>query len=178
MFLNMIYGEAWKWGGAPKELVIWSPDEPILRMVSKPALSFDKELKVLLADMSKTMGDSGGVGISAIQIGVPYRVMCVRKKLDVLYIINPEVLSVSEEKVGMKEGCLSIPGVNVNVFRPKECVVQFQNVEGDLIKMELTGTTARIFLHELDHLDGKIMLDRVNRLTYSTALKKLKKRIK
>lgn len=175
MYLDMLYGESWRWGGETRNVVKWplalvdKGNADILKKVSTPCIEFDGQLKTLVASMTKTMTDNRGVGISAIQIGVPYRVVCVRGNSGITFAVNPRVVASSDEKTSMKEGCLSFPKLFVSVFRPSECEVEYQDLDGQMRKIACEGLEARVFQHEIDHLNGLTMLDRIAKLWQNDA---------
>jgi peptide deformylase len=154
--------------------IIFLP-EPILRRKAKPVTKFDKELQTLIDDMIETMRDAPGVGLAAPQINIPQQLAVVEyaegeddeeteedappkpKKLYVL--INPEIVKVSEEKVMGIEGCLSIPGLVGEVERHESIQVKALNRHGNPVKLKVSGWMARIFQHEIDHLNGVLYTD-------------------
>ena len=128
-----------------------------------------------------------GLGLSANQIGMPVKVFAMRVNESDYAIVcfNPEIEEESEEMVMMTEGCLSFPSLYLNKRRPEKLVVKYQNVDGDFIDAHFEGLAARVFHHEMDHMEGKTFLDGVSKILLQTArkkqkkiLKKLKKKIK
>lgn len=142
-------------------------DNTILRTVSKPVKKFNKKkLSRFFADMEETMHDANGVGIAAPQVGVNDRaVVCYfNHGTDhelIVNMINPVILDRSDEMIVEDEGCLSIPGKFDQVARHKEVTVKFQDMKGNEHVLKLIGYNARIAQHEVDHLDGKLYIDRV-----------------
>ncbi len=160
--------------------------EPILRRKAKPITKFDKELQTLIDDMIETMRDAPGVGLAAPQVNIPDQLIVVEysedeeedeedgdaedvesnppkpKKLFVM--INPEIVKASEEKVLGIEGCLSIPGLQGEVERHEAIQVKGLNRYGKSQKLKLDGWMARIFQHEIDHLNGILFTDRATRI--------------
>jgi len=154
--------------------IIYLP-EPILRKKAKPVTKFDKDLQTLIDDMIETMREAPGVGLAAPQINLPMRLAVIEyaegedeepenedappppKKLFVL--INPEIVKVSEEKVLGIEGCLSIPGLIGEVERHEAIQVKALNRHGQPVKLKVDGWMARIFQHEIDHLNGVLFTD-------------------
>ncbi|MBM3181102.1 MAG: peptide deformylase [Chloroflexi bacterium] len=151
--------------------------EPILRRKAKPVSKFDKDLQTLIDDMIETMREAPGVGLAAPQINISQQLAVVEyaeneddeeedneeapsrpKKLFVL--INPEITKASEEKVIGVEGCLSIPGLLGEVERHKSVQVKALNRHGIPVKLKTEGWMARIFQHEIDHLNGVLFTDR------------------
>ncbi|MBK6646022.1 MAG: peptide deformylase [Anaerolineales bacterium] len=153
--------------------------EPILRKKAKPVTKFDKDLQTLIDDMIETMREAPGVGLAAPQINLPMQLAVVeyaegedeeleegapepKKKLYVL--INPEIIKVSEEKVMGIEGCLSIPGLVGEVERYEAIQVKALNRHGAPVKIKVDGWMARIFQHEIDHLNGELFTDKAVRV--------------
>ncbi|NOH04730.1 MAG: peptide deformylase [Chloroflexi bacterium] len=152
---------------------------PILRRKAKPVIKFDKTLQTVIDDMIETMREAPGVGLAAPQIDLPMQLAVVeyaegedeeeenedreiKKKLYVL--VNPEIVKVSEEKVNGVEGCLSIPGLVGEVERHKEIQVRALNRHGKPVKHKVEGWMARIFQHEIDHLNGVLFTDRAAKI--------------
>lgn len=163
--------------------IIFLP-EPILRRKAKPVIKFDKDLQTLIDDMIETMREAPGVGLAAPQINIPQQLAVIEyaededeeeeeneenedappkpKKLYV--IINPEIIKVSEEKIMGVEGCLSIPGLLGEVERHEAIQVKALNRHGKPVKLKLDGWMARIFQHEIDHLNGELFTDKATRV--------------
>jgi len=151
---------------------------PILRRKAKPVTKFDKDLQTLIDDMIETMREAPGVGLAAPQIDLPMQLAVIeyaegedeeenegkelKKKLFVL--INPEIVKTSEEKVFGVEGCLSIPGLIGEVERHEAIQVKALNRHGQPVKIKVDGWMARIFQHEIDHLNGVLFTDRATRV--------------
>ena len=134
---------------------ILTDKEPALHKVCKPVTVFDEKLHKLLDDMHETLTDSQGVGLAAPQIGILRRVVLVDTGEEVLELVNPEILEVDGEQTGA-EGCLSVPGKYGLVTRPYWAKVRAQDRFGNWYEAEGEELTARCFCHELDHLDGII----------------------
>ena len=134
---------------------ILTDKEPALHKVCKPVTSFDWRLHKLLEDMKDTLIDSGGVGLAAPQVGILRRVVLVDTGEEILELINPELIETDGEQVGA-EGCLSVPGKYGLVKRPYWAKVRAQDRDGDWFEAEGKELIARCFCHELDHLDGII----------------------
>ena len=134
---------------------ILTDKEPALHKVCKPVTEFDAKLHRLLDDMHETLTDSQGVGLAAPQIGILRRVVLVDTGDEVLELVNPELLEVDGEQTGA-EGCLSVPGKYGLVTRPYWAKVRAQDRYGNWYEAEGEELTARCFCHELDHLDGII----------------------
>ena len=129
--------------------------EPALHKVCKPVEVFDQKLHTLLDDMRETLIESGGVGLAAPQVGILRRVVLVDTEEEILELINPTLVETDGEQVGA-EGCLSVPGKYGLVKRPYYAKVRAQDREGNWYEAEGEELIARCFCHELDHLDGII----------------------
>ena len=134
---------------------ILTDKEPALHKVCKPVTSFDQKLHKLLDDMTETLIDSNGVGLAAPQVGILRRVVLVDTGEGILELINPELIETDGEQVG-PEGCLSVPGKYGLVKRPYYAKVRAQDREGNWYEAGGEELIARCFCHELDHLDGII----------------------
>ncbi len=146
--------------------ILTGTDNPILRAKAQAVTKFDASLKKLANAMKKTMKDSNGLGLAAPQVGKSVRMFTMiynfkQKDEMVLTVVNPEILAVSEDECTDDEGCLSLPGLWKKVKRPFEISVKFYDTNGAMMKMTLSGLNAREFLHENDHLDGVLFVDRV-----------------
>lgn len=127
--------------------------EPALHKVCRPVTNFDRRLHKLLDDMKETLEDAGGVGLAAPQVGILRRVVLVDNGTEVLELVNPELVETSGEQEG-PEGCLSLPGKYGLVKRPAYAKVRAQDRNGEWFEAEGEEIVARCFCHELDHLDG------------------------
>ncbi len=158
--------------------IVTLPD-PILRRKARPVSSFDKSLQTLIDDMIETMRDAPGVGLAAPQVGVGQRLIVIeyaeppeegegeeeKKIKPKLYVMaNPEIVKTSEEKVLGVEGCLSIPGLVGEVERYETIQVKGLNRRGQPMKVKAEGWLARIFQHEIDHVNGVVFPDRATRV--------------
>ncbi|MBB5044373.1 peptide deformylase [Shinella fusca] len=164
-----------------KPLIIL-PD-PILRQASKPIETVDGEVKKLAADMLETMYDAPGIGLAAIQIGVPRRmlVLDVSKEGDdktPLVFINPEIVSSSDERSVYEEGCLSIPDYYAEVERPAKIKVRHLDAEGREQMTEADGLLATCLQHEIDHLNGILFIDHISKLKREMVIRKFTKAAK
>lgn len=164
--------------------IVEVPDQR-LKQVSKPVETFDDDLKVLVEDMFDTMYDAPGIGLAAIQVGVPLRVLVidlqepleeggdpVRKPLT---FINPEILDPSEDMAVYQEGCLSVPDQFADVDRPATCRARWQDPEGNVHQADFDGLMATCLQHEMDHLEGILFIDHLSRMKRNMVLKKLEK---
>ncbi len=159
--------------------IVTYPHE-ILKKPTEKVDVIDKEVKEIIRDMFDTMYDAEGVGLAANQIGVPLRVMVIdtSPKEDApplkLVLINPEIVE-SEGKVKYKEGCLSFPGLSVEVERAKKVKIKALNEHGEPVELTLEDFPAIVFQHELDHLLGITFVDRLKGWRRRMALEKYKK---
>jgi peptide deformylase len=129
----------------------------------------------LAQDLVKFMYDNNGIGLAANQLGLPYRAFAMRGHPQNFVCFNPRVVQPSEQQVILEEGCLTYPGLLVKIKRPQHVRVRFTMANGETRTDTFTGMTARIFQHELDHLDGIKFFDRANRYHKEQALKKWKR---
>jgi len=159
--------------------IVELPD-PLLREVSRPIESVNDEIRTLIDDMLETMYDAPGVGLAAIQIGLPLRLFVTDTAREgeqprPLAFINPEIVWSSEEVCEYEEGCLSIPDVNGNVKRPAEVKIKFLDRDGVEQELHCTGLQATCVQHELDHLNGVLFIDYLSRLKRERVIKKFAK---
>ncbi|MBU6373196.1 MAG: peptide deformylase [Alphaproteobacteria bacterium] len=160
--------------------ILTVPD-PVLKQVSKPVEGpVTDELRRLMDDMLETMYDAPGIGLAAVQIGVPLRiiVMDLAKKGEPpapRYFVNPEILWASEEKKGWEEGCLSVPEIYDEIERPARIRVRYMDYDGTTIEEEAEGLYAVCLQHEMDHLEGTLFIDYLSRLKRDSAIRKVKK---
>lgn len=141
---------------------IMTVKEPCLHKVCRPVEKFDGKLHRLLDDMKETLADSGGVGLAAPQVGILRRVVVVDTGEEMLELVNPELLETSGEQVG-SEGCLSVPGKYGIVKRPNYAKVRAYDRDGNEFEVEGEELMARCFCHELDHLDGIVYTEIMER---------------
>jgi peptide deformylase len=166
---------------ALREILIL-PDKR-LRQVSEPVKKIDAGIRTLVEEMFETMYDAPGIGLAAIQIGAPKRVviMDLAKKDEPKapqVFINPEILWVSEDKATYEEGCLSIPEYYGDVERPAQVKVKFLDLEGEPQEIEANGLLATCLQHEIDHLNGVLFIDHMSKLKRDRVLKKFTKAAK
>ena len=159
--------------------ILTAPD-PRLKAVSEPVARVDDSIRKLVADLTDSMYAANGIGLAAVQIGVPKRVLVMdlaqqEGKKDPKAYINPKILWASEELVTMEEGCLSVPDVWDDVKRPARIRAEYQDEHGKHHTIEADGLLACCLQHEMDHLDGVLFIDHLSRLKRSMALKKLAK---
>ncbi len=159
--------------------IITLPDEKILREVSKPAV-VDNTARKLWDDMLETMYEAPGIGLAAIQIGVPQRMLVVDlakegEAAKPLFVANPEIVWSSEDQSDYEEGCLSIPEYYEMVTRPSGIRMRYLDRQGEAREIEAQGLLATCLQHEIDHLDGILFIDHISKLKRDRVLKKFMK---
>ena len=150
--------------------------DPVLKSSATPVDRFDDSLRRQVSRMAGLMNDALGVGLAAPQLGLSQRLLVYRIGPDapLIALVNPRVEWVSEDLETLDEGCLSIPGITVDVDRPLHVRVRAQDEEGDERLVEASGLEARVIQHEMDHLDGVLILDRTSRDERKRALRELR----
>lgn len=143
--------------------IVTEGDE-VLTKVCRPVEKFDGKLEELLEDMYETMQEANGVGLAAPQVGIRRRVVVIDVGDGPIELVNPEILSMSEEEEEEMEGCLSFPGKYGLVKRPHKVWVRAQDRDGNLFELEGEGLLARAFCHEIDHLDGVLFVTHATRM--------------
>jgi peptide deformylase len=166
---------------AKREILI-IPD-PKLRLTSEPVAAIDASVRALIDDMFETMYDAPGIGLAAIQIGIPQRIvtMDLAKKDEPKapqVFINPEVTWSSDELAAYEEGCLSIPDYYAEVERPKAVKVKYMDADGKQHEIEADGLLATCLQHEIDHTNGVLFIDHISKLKRDMVMKKFKKAAK
>jgi peptide deformylase len=166
-------------------LPILEVPDPRLRQISSPVKKVDDEVRALIADMFETMYDAPGIGLAAIQVGVPKRILVMDLQepeeedgppvKDPRVFINPEIVTASEQQVPYMEGCLSIPDQYADVDRPDRIRARWLDENGQQHDEELDGLLAVCLQHEMDHLEGVLFIDHLSRLKREMVLKKLAK---
>lgn len=136
--------------------------EPVLRKKSKKVEKIDAKITQLLDDMAETMYDADGVGLAAPQVGILKRVVVIDVGEELIELINPEIIETSGEQID-DEGCLSVVGESGEVKRPNYVKVRALNRNGDTIELEGEELLARAFCHEIDHLDGILFVDKIEK---------------
>jgi len=152
--------------------------DPVLRAKARPVEVFDDELRREVARMGALMEDSIGIGLAATQLGQLRRVLVYRVEHDspVIAVVNPVLEWHGRDEEILEEGCLSLPGVTVEVERPVHVRVRAQDELGDETTIEASGLEARVLQHEMDHLDGVLILDRTSREQRKNAVRALRER--
>ncbi len=159
--------------------ILTAPD-PRLKLVSEPVAGVDDALRALMDDMLETMYDAPGIGLAAIQIGVPKRVivMDLAKKDEEpqpRYFVNPEILWRSDELSAYEEGCLSVPEQYEDVERPARVRARWLDYDGQPVEMECEGLLATCLQHEMDHLEGVLFVDHLSKLKRDIIMRKMTK---
>ena len=173
--------------------------DPRLKTVSTTVEVFDDDLRTLVDDMFETMYAANGIGLAAIQVGVPKRLLVIDlqpedpdaepepcdhdghhhhhqpTKKEPRVFVNPEILDPAEELATYQEGCLSVPDIFADVDRPARCRVRWQDLDGNTHEEVMEGLAATCIQHEMDHLEGILFIDHLSRLKRQMALKKLQK---
>lgn len=156
---------------------------PVLKTVSKPLATVGEDVLGLLDDMLDTMYDAPGIGLAAVQIGIPKRLIVIDvakedQPRDPIYLINPEVVWQSDEKAEYEEGCLSIPEIYDMVTRAAEVKVRYIDRGGNEVERHCDGLLATCIQHEIDHLNGVLFIDYLSRLKRERIIKKFTKAAK
>jgi len=160
--------------------ILIHPD-PRLKATAAPIGSVDKEMRALADDMLETMYDAPGIGLAGPQIGIMQRILvmdCIKDedaKPEPMVLINPEILSASEELNIYDEGCLSIPDQYAEVERPAVVKVQWTDLDGKIVQEEFDGLWATCVQHEIDHLNGKLFIDHLKPLKRQMITRKMQK---
>ncbi|MGM0640762.1 MAG: peptide deformylase [Thermotogota bacterium] len=152
--------------------------DPVLRGKTEEIKIFDERFRDLIDKMYSEMYKSDGVGLAAPQVGMPYKFFVMDDGQGKKAVINPKILSFSDENITFEEGCLSIPEIFAEIERPKTIKVEYYNEYGEKIEEELTDYTARIFQHENDHLNGILFTDKLSVVSKQRIKKKLQELIK
>ena len=157
--------------------------DPFLRQKSIKVDKVDEETQTLIKDMLETMYQAPGIGLAAIQIGVPKRVIVIdlsrdNEKKNPLYFVNPEIITNSNINASYEEGCLSVPGQFAEINRPNKCKVKYLDYNGDEKILDAEGLLATCIQHEMDHLEGILFIDYLSKLKKSMIVKKLSKQKK
>lgn len=163
-----------------KRDILIIPDR-VLREVSAPVETIGDDTRALIDDMLETMYAAPGIGLAAIQIGIPQRVVTIDiskdddSPPDPIALVNPEIIWTSEERRVYEEGCLSIPEYFEEVERPDRCVVRFQDRDGETREIEADGLLSTCVQHEMDHLNGVLFIDHLSRLKREKVMRKFTK---
>ena len=150
--------------------------DPVLRTPSDPVRAFDDWLAALIRDLEETVDHPGRAGVAAPQIGVGVRAFSYNIDGVIGHMVNPVIVERSEETQDGDEGCLSVPGIWAPTVRAMRCVAEGFDVQGEPLRLEGEGLMARCLQHEVDHLDGKVFLDRLTGEARKSALRALRDR--
>ena len=170
---------------------IYETPDPVLRQISTPVEALDRAIRTLIADMFETMYDGPGIGLSAVQVGVPRRLLVMDLQepadpedpespvvKDPRVFINPQILAHSDHAVPYTEGCLSVPDQYAEVMRPDQVRARWMDEHGQTHEKDLDGLLAVCLQHEMDHLEGVLFIDHLSKLKRDMVLKKLAKQRK
>ena len=152
--------------------IIRTEEDPILRKCSRPVTKFDEKLGQILDDMKETMAKANGAGLAAVQVGMLRRIIVVDAGDGVVELVNPEIIEADGEQEG-EEGCLSLPNKWAIVKRPNHVKVRAQTRTGAWRIFEGEGLKARAFCHEIDHLDGHLFIDRMEKMRTEDEVRRL-----
>jgi len=162
--------------------ILTEPNE-ILRKKSLPVDNVDKDLQILMDDMLETMYAAPGIGLAAIQVGIPKRIIVLdigqkegNKKP--FFLVNPEIIQKSKNLLTYEEGCLSVPGQFAEIDRPDKCHVKYLDYYGEKKEINAEGMLATCIQHEMDHLEGILFIDYLSKLKKTMIIKKLSKQKK
>jgi len=161
------------------KLILTEPNK-LLRQVSKPVENVGQEERDLMDDMLDTMYAAPGIGLAAIQIGVPKRIIVMdisgnNDKKEPRYFVNPIIINKNKEKAKYEEGCLSVPDQFAEIERPNTCDVEYLDYDGKKKLLKTDGLLATCIQHEMDHLEGILFIDYLSKLKKSIIIKKLSK---
>ena len=159
--------------------ILTEPDK-LLRQVSKPVEKVGELERELMKDMLDTMYTAKGIGLAAIQIGVPKRIIVMdiskeENKKKPMYFVNPIIIKKNDEKVTYEEGCLSVPNQFAEIDRPSKCEVEYLDYNGNKQHLKAEGLLATCIQHEMDHLEGILFIDYLSKLKKTIIIKKLSK---
>ena len=162
--------------------ILTEPNE-ILRKKSLPVDNVDKDLQILMDDMLDTMYAAPGIGLAAIQVGIPKRVIVLdieqkEGEKKPLFFVNPEIIQKSKNLSTYEEGCLSVPGQFAEIDRPDKCHIKYLDYYGEKKEIKAEGMLATCIQHEMDHLEGILFIDYLSKLKKSMIIKKLSKQKK
>ncbi|MBO6730005.1 MAG: peptide deformylase [Maricaulis sp.] len=153
---------------------------PVLKEISQPVEQVDDALRALMDDMLETMYEADGIGLAAIQVGVPKRVIVMdlsgpEEKAEPKFFVNPVLSDPSEDKRPYDEGCLSVPGYYETIERPEKIKLTYLDYDGNEVEEIAEGMFATCIQHEMDHLEGVLFIDYLSRLKRQRAVQKVKK---
>ena len=159
--------------------IITVPDDT-LKKISEPVEKVGANEKKLINDLFETMYKSKGIGLAAVQIGILKRILVIDvsskdEKKEPLSFINPKIKKISDETSTYEEGCLSIPDTFIEIERPKICEVEYIDLDGKVQNMKCDGLLSTCLQHEINHLDGKLIIDHLSKLKRDLIIKKISK---
>ena len=162
--------------------ILIEPNE-ILRQKSLPVENVDKDIQILMDDMLETMYAAPGIGLAAIQVGIPKRIIVLdieqkEGKKNPIFLVNPEIVEKSENFLTYEEGCLSVPGQFAEIDRPDKCYIKYLDYYGEKKEIKAEGMLAICIQHEIDHLEGILFIDYLSKLKKTIIIKKLSKQKK
>ena len=162
------------------KLILTEPNK-LLRQISKPVQTVTKEEQKLMDDMLDTMYEANGIGLAAIQIGVPKRIIVMDignrdKEKEPMYFVNPIIKNKNSNHSTYEEGCLSVPNQFAEIDRPTTCEVEYLDYDGNKKILKASGLLATCIQHEMDHLEGILFIDYLSKLKKSIIIKKLSKK--
>jgi len=162
------------------KIILTEPNK-LLRKVSEAVTSVGIEEQMLMDDMLETMYEANGIGLAAIQIGIPKRIIVMdiskdENKKEPIYFVNPVVKNKNSKKATYEEGCLSVPGQFAEIERPNTCDVEYLDYNGKEQLLKAEGLLATCIQHEMDHLEGILFIDYLSKLKKSMIIKKLSKK--
>ena len=162
----------------PLKNIITVPD-PLLKSISKPVDKINDEIKILINDMFDTMYNAPGVGLAAVQIGIPLRVVVIdiskEDERKPHFFINPNIVWLSDKTSIYEEGCLSIPNQFAEIERPESCRVEYLDLNNKKKEIEASGLLSTCIQHEIDHLNGVLFIDYLSKLKKNMIIKKVTK---
>ena len=159
--------------------IITVPNE-VLKKISDPIGSIGESEKILVNDLFETMYNSNGIGLAAVQVGILKRILVIdvstkEEEKNPLSFINPVIKKISDETSVYEEGCLSIPDTFIEIERPKICEVEYIDLDGKLKNIKCDGLLSTCLQHEINHLDGKLIIDNLTKLKRDIIIKKISK---
>ena len=159
--------------------IITVPDDT-LKKISSPIENVGDKEKELIKDLFETMYNSNGIGLAAVQVGILKRILVIDisgkdEKKQPLSFINPVIKKISDETSVYEEGCLSIPNTFIEIERPKTCEVEFIDINGKVKNLKCDGLLSTCLQHEINHLDGKLIIDNLSKLKRDLIIKKISK---
>ena len=161
--------------------ILTEPD-PFLRQKSHDVYGVDDETRKLMDDMLDTMYAAPGIGLAAIQVGIPKRIIVIdlskEEEKKPLYFVNPKIIIKSKNNATYEEGCLSVPGQFAEIERPDKCHINYLDYNGNLQELKAVGLLATCIQHEMDHLEGILFIDYLSKLKKNFIVKKLSKQKK